>query len=108
MALTKEETIEKVEVVGEYKAVGVRVRTIVKEDGVEISNSILRRMVLPSGFWVADDGTFNHPVTDISNEPQEIQDICNVAWTPAIKTAWKNHQEELWTERNSIPEGAPK
>ncbi|SVB65989.1 uncharacterized protein METZ01_LOCUS218843, partial [marine metagenome] len=36
MALVKTVTEDKIEVVGEYKAVQVRTATIVKEDGVQI------------------------------------------------------------------------
>ena len=31
-----------------------------------------------------------HPDSDISGEPQEVQDICNAVWTDAVKAAWAN------------------
>ena len=47
MALTKETVIDKIEVVGEYKAVQVRTATVISEDGVEISRSFSRHVVQP-------------------------------------------------------------
>ena len=74
MAITKEVKYDKVEVVGDYKAVQCREATVISEDGVEISRSFNRHVL--------------HPDEDISDEPQEVQDICNVVWTDAIKPAW--------------------
>ena len=95
MALTKEVKIDKLEIVGDYKAVQCREATVVSEDGVELSRSF-HRYVLISSSCSADldsdgvaDGTFTHTDTDISGEPAETQAICNTVWTSAIKTAWK-------------------
>ena len=74
MAITKEVKIDKLEIVGDYKAVQCREATIIKEDGKEINRSF-RRHVL-------------HPDSDISGEPQETQDICNAVWTDEVKAAW--------------------
>lgn len=32
------------------------------------------------------------PGTDISNEPQEVKDACNEAWTPEIIQAYADHK----------------
>jgi len=74
MAITKETVIGKVEVVGEFKAVQVAMDTLIKEDGKVISQTRHRHVL--------------HPDSDISNEPQEIQNICNTAWTQEVKDAW--------------------
>ena len=74
MALTKAIEYDKIEVVGEYKAVQCREATVISEDGTEISRSF-RRFVL-------------HPDDSISSQPAEIQAICNAAWTDAVKAAW--------------------
>ena len=79
MALTKEIKIDKIEIVGDYKAVQCRQATIVLEDGVELSKTF-HRYVLNS-----DD--------DISKETKEVQDICNAVWTDDVKKGWKEHQE---------------
>ena len=79
MAITKTTEISKIEVVGEHKAVQVRTDTIIKEDGTEISRSFHRHVL--------------HPDSDITNEPTEVQTICNVVWTQEVKDAWKAFQE---------------
>ena len=79
MALTKEVKYDKIEVVGDYKAVQCRQATIVKEDGVELSRSFTNRKVF-------------HPDSDISGEPQEVQDVCNAVWSDEVKQAWSDFQ----------------
>jgi len=78
MALTKEVKCDKIEIVGDYKAVQCRQATIVSEDGVELSRSFSRHVL--------------HPDSDISGEPQETQDICNAVWTDEVKAAWAEKQ----------------
>tara|TARA_R100001440_G_scaffold75540_2_gene103044 strand:+ start:546 stop:797 length:252 start_codon:yes stop_codon:yes gene_type:complete len=74
MAITKETKIEKIEVVGEYKAVQVATDTIIKEDGTEISRSRHRHV--------------KHPDDDMSGEDTEVQAVANAVWTDAVKSAW--------------------
>ena len=80
MALTKEVVHDKVEVVGEFRAVQCREATIIKEDGVELSRSFHRHVL--------------HPDSDISGEPAETQAVCNAVWTDEVKAAWTAFQEE--------------
>ena len=86
MAITKETKIEKIEVVGEYKAVQVATDTIIKEDDTEISRSRHRHVLHP--------GTLNDSNslvdTDISAEDAEVKAICELVWTDSVKTAWKD------------------
>ena len=103
MALTKEVKIDKLEIIGDYKAVQCREATIVKEDGVEISRSFHRHVLTPSS-CSADldsdgvaDGTFTHTDTDISGEPAETQAVCAAVWTDSVKAAWKTQNEEALT-----------
>jgi len=86
MAITKEVKCDKIEVVGDYKAVQCRTATIIKEDGVELSRSFHRHVLQPD--------------SDISGEPQETQDICNAVWTDAVKADWATFQAEQEAERN--------
>ena len=79
MTITKENIIEKIEVVGEYKAIQIATDTIIKEDGSEISRSRHRKVIHPN--ILADD---------LATEDSEVQSIANVVWTDAIKTAWQN------------------
>jgi hypothetical protein len=79
MAITKEEIISKIEVVGIHKAVQVAIDTVIKEDDVEISRSRTNRYVL-------------HPDQDISSEDAEVQAVCNAVWTDEVKSAWNTFQ----------------
>ena len=84
MALTKEVKYDKIEVVGDYKAVQLRQATIVSEDGVELSRSFNRHVL--------------HPHMDVSSEPQEVQDLCAVVWTSAVSASWAAFQAEQMAE----------
>ena len=83
MALTKETVVDKIEVL-EKGQVQVRTATRVLEDGVELSSSFHRHVVVPStkasGSW-AD--------TDISGEDARVQAIANATWTSSVKTAYQ-------------------
>ena len=75
MALEKVITEDKIEIVGDYKAVQVRTCTKVLEDGVELSSGFHRHVV------VAGD--------DYSNESAEVQAICAVVHTDAVIAAYQ-------------------
>ena len=83
MALTKETVVDKIEVL-EMGQVQVRTATRVMEDGVQLSQSFHRHVLVPStkasGSW-AD--------TDISGEDARVQAIANATWTSAVKTAYQ-------------------
>tara|TARA_R110002153_G_C12980967_1_gene462609 strand:+ start:203 stop:478 length:276 start_codon:yes stop_codon:yes gene_type:complete len=90
MALTKEEKYDKIEVVGDYKALQLRKKIIVKDDGTVISTAN-HRVALNCGSLDPDDSSWID--TDISAYPQEVKDIAAVVWTQAIKDAWKTKLE---------------
>ena len=77
MALAETIEYDKIEVVGQYKAVQVREATVIKKDDKELTRSF-RRYVL-------------QPDADISGEPTEVQAVCNAVWTDTIKAAWTEH-----------------
>jgi hypothetical protein len=83
MALTKETIVDKIEVL-EMGQVQVRTATRVLEDGVQLSSSFHRHVVVPStkasGSW-AD--------TDISGEDARVQAVATATWTAAVKTAYQ-------------------
>ena len=85
MALTERNENDKIEVVGQYKAVQVRRATVIERDGVELTRSFHRHVLHP--------GTLNDSDalvdTDISGEDADVQAICNAAWTDAVKEAWR-------------------
>jgi len=77
MALTKEIIEDKIEIVGDFKAVQVRTATVIKEDGVELSRSF-HRHVVEAG-------------EDYSAESTQVQAICAAVHTSTIiaaKVAW--------------------
>ena len=85
MALTESIEYDKIEVVGQYKAVQVRVATVVKKDGVEIARSFYRYS-LEAG---ALDSSDNFVDTNLSAQPAEVSAICTAAWTTDVKNALK-------------------
>ena len=85
MALTESIEYDKIEVVGQYKAVQVRKATVIKKDGVELTRSF-ERYVLQAGALDASD---NFVDTDLSGEPAEVSAIATAAWTTDVKAAWK-------------------
>ena len=85
MALAETIEYDKIEVVGQYKAVQVRKATVIKKDGTELTRSF-HRYVLQPGTLDESDNLVN---TDLSGEPAEVSAICTAAWTDAIKDAWK-------------------
>mgnify|MGYP004457206807 FL=1 len=87
MAITKEETLDKIECVGKHRTIQLRYRTVIKEDDKIISNNF-RRRAFDSG---RIDGSDNWIDTDISGETAEVQAICNASWTDEVKAAYKKH-----------------
>ena len=85
MALTEANIDDKIEVVGEHKAVQSRTARVIYDDGSEINRSFSRRVLHPS---TKSGDTWSN--TDISGENTEIQGICNAVWTDAVRTAYQN------------------
>jgi len=85
MALAESIEYDKIEVVGQYKAVQVRKATVIKKDGVELTRAF-ERYVLNAGTLDASDNLVD---TDLSSEPAEVSAICNAVWTTDVKAAWK-------------------
>ena len=85
MALAESIEYDKIEVVGQHKAVQVRKKNTIKKDGVEIASS-LERYVLHPGTLDASDNLVD---TDLSAEPTDVSAICNAVWTTDVKAAWK-------------------
>ena len=86
MALSERSENDKIEVVGQYKAVQVRRADIVERDGVEIARTFHRHVLHPGTLGV---GVTTLVDTDISGEDADVQAICNAAWTDAVKEAWR-------------------
>ena len=92
MALSESIEYDKIEVVGQYKAVQVRKATVIKKDDVELTRSF-ERFVLEPGTLDASDNLVDNP---LDKEPDgttaiadEVKSICTAAWTSDVKAAWK-------------------
>ena len=103
MALTESIEYDKIEVVGQYKAVQVRKATVIKKDDVELTRSF-ERFVLNPGTLDASDNLVDNP---LSTEPDnttaiadEVKSVCNAVWTDAIKASWK---AKLIADKSSTP-----
>ena len=92
MALTESIEYDKIEVVGQYKAVQVRKATVIKKDGVELTRSF-QRFVLDPGTLDASDNLVDNPLdkeTDgVTAIADEVKAVCNAVWTTSVKDAWK-------------------
>jgi hypothetical protein len=108
MAITKEEVIEKIEVVGDFKTIQIATDTVIKEDEKEISRSRHRHSLQPctsSYLWkivndvsvpdLDSDGKkqWTHTDTDISSEATEVQAVANAVWTDTVKANYKTFIE---------------
>ena len=81
MALSESIEYDKIEIVGEYKVVQCRKATVIKKDGKELTRSFHRYVL--------------EPHMDISDQPTEVQAVCNAVWTNAVKESWKTYQASL-------------
>ena len=95
MALTKETVVDKIEVL-EKGSVQVRTATRIMEDGVQLSSSFHRHVVVPSvktGEVKNDAGEITTAGTwadtDISGEDARVQAIATATWTSSVKTAYQ-------------------
>jgi hypothetical protein len=79
MALTEKIEIDRIEVVNDWN-IQVRQATTIEKDGVFVSKTFHR--------WVLN------PDSDITNQEQKVQDICNTAWTQEVKDAWIAFKQE--------------
>ena len=79
MAITKETEIGQIEITGKYKSLQVRTDTVLKEDGVELSRTFHRHVVVP-----------NISAEKLALEHAEVQTVANSGiWTDQIKTDYE-------------------
>ena len=89
MALTKTIITDKVEL-SELGIIFIRDKTIIAEDGVEISSSFHRHSITPR--TKVNDSWED---TDISSETAWVQSIAAGAWTNSVKTAFETHIDNV-------------
>lgn len=80
MALTERQEVDKIEIVGPYRAVQVRTATVIERDGEELTRSYNRRVV--------------NAGDDYSNETAEVQAICAAVHTTEVVAAQQAAQAE--------------
>ena len=82
MALTEDTLNDKIEVVnnGDWSSVQVRTASVIKRDGVEISRSFHRHVVMPDA--------------DLSAEDSDVSAICSTVFTDDVKAAYAASQSE--------------
>ena len=74
MALTKQISVDKIEIVGTHKLVQVRQATVILDDGVEVGRTNHRYVLNPN--------------SDITSEPSDVQAVCNAIHTQEVKDAY--------------------
>jgi hypothetical protein len=79
MALTETVSIDRIEVANDWN-IQVRQATVITKNGVQVARSFHR--------WVLN------PDSDISDQEQKVQDICNAAWTDEVKAAYETFKAE--------------
>ena len=102
MAITKEIAVDQITVT-ENGVILVREVTRIMENGNELSKQYHR--------------TSFAPASDLSAQPQNVQDICNVAWTTEIVSAYqamldaqaqeqanRQAQQEAQQAQNNLPQ----
>ena len=103
MALTESIEYDKIEVVGQYKAVQVRKATVIKKDDVEITRSF-ERFILQPGALDASDNLVDNPLDKEPDGTNAIEDevkaVCNAVWTTSVKDAWK---AKLIADKSATP-----
>lgn len=79
MALTKETTVDQITVL-DNGVILYREATCIFDDGVEVSKKYHRTSLTPG--------------QDISNQPDKVKDIANVAWTSEVLAAYEAFKQE--------------
>ena len=103
MALSESIEYDKIEVVGQYKAVQVRKATVIKKDDVEITRSF-QRFVLHPGTLDESDNLVDNP---LDKEPDgttaiadEVKAVATAVWTDTVKASWK---AKLIADKSATP-----
>jgi hypothetical protein len=79
MALTEKTIVDKIELI-ENNSIQVRTATVIEKDGVEISRTFHRHVLVPGA--------------DLTNEDPKVQAIANAIWTEEIVTAYQQSQNK--------------
>ena len=83
MAITKTTIADKIETLEEGQ-VQVRTATIIKEDGVELTRTFHRHVLVPR---IKTGDTWGD--TDISSEDARVKAVCSAVWTDEVKERYR-------------------
>lgn len=86
--LTERIITDKIEVVGEYRHVQVRMASIIERDGVEISRAYIRHVIAPGD--------------DYAGDPDEVRLICAAVHTDDVVAAYAAHVAEQETALGDV------
>ena len=84
MALTEIQENDKIEVVNKWN-IQVRKATIIKKDGVELTRTFHRKVLVPGELDASD----NLVDTNLSSEDADVKAIAEAAWTTQVKADYK-------------------
>jgi hypothetical protein len=90
MALTEASVVDKIEIVGQFRAVQVRTATVIYRDDEELSRSFHRHVVQAGA--------------DFSGEDAEVQAVCSAVHTPELIAAYEAH---VASESSTTEESGP-
>jgi hypothetical protein len=86
MAITKTQENDKIEIVSKWN-IQVRCASVIKEDGVELTRSFHRKVLVPGALKGGDGADKDTLVeTDLSKEDADVKAIAEAAWTSQVKT----------------------
>ena len=77
--LEEKRVVDQMEIVGPFRFLQIRMANIILRDGEEISREFIRCIITP--------------IDDISDQSDEVKDICLVIHTEEIKEAYKSSLE---------------
>jgi len=96
MALTETQENDKIEVVNKWN-IQVRTATIIKKDGVELTRSFHRKVLVPGTLDASD----NLIETDLSSEDPDVKAIAESAW--GVGTVKADYKAFLIANKSSTP-----
>ena len=84
--LTETQENDKIEIVSKWN-IQVRTATVIKKDGVELTRSFHRKVLVPGALKGGDGADKDTLVeTDLSGEDADVKAIAEAAWTSQVKT----------------------
>ena len=101
MAITKTQENDKIEIVNKWN-IQVRCASIIKEDGVELTRSFHRKVLVPGALKGGDGADKDTLVeTDLSSEDADVKAIAESAW--GVGTVKADYTAFLVANKSNTP-----